>query len=398
MSTKNSNMSRTLHLDLTTRGVGFTIAGGMDTPTEDGETAITVRGVHEGGAARQAGLSVGDKLISANHKSLVNVKHQEAVDIIKEAITAQELVLEVDGVHGPPTVVVDGGAKDIDRTAIARKAFKTGDPELSKLAHDLGNVENHTTEAGQYVKAAVFGGLDGIVTTFAVVASVTGANLDTGVVIVMGFANLIADGISMGMGEYLSALAENQYAHTERNREEWEFEQNPAGEIKEMVDLYAEKGFSKEEATQIITMMSKHKEFFIDHMMVEELGIMTPDEDESPAKNGLVMFLSFMAFGLIPLLAYIALSTVEFGGNNGDALFGIACAMTACALFLLGAIKSKFSNQTWYISGLQVLGNGALSATAAYLIGLGLEVLVDREDCSNDTATTTFPFTSTTAP
>lgn len=106
----------------------------------------------------------------------------------------------------------------------------------------------------------------------------------------------------MGVGEYLSGVSETQYTISERNREEWEFDSNPEGEIKEMVDLYMEKGFSEEEAEHILRIMAKHRDFFIDHMMVEELGLMSPDEDESPMKNGLVMFLSFLTFGIIPLL------------------------------------------------------------------------------------------------
>ncbi|EGD72389.1 vacuolar iron family transporter [Salpingoeca rosetta] len=376
-------MSKVFHLNLSTCGLGFTIAGGVDAPLEDGSTAIVVRDIHECGAARKAGLHVGDKLISVNHKPLVNVTHQDAVELIKDAIPSQHVTLEVDRANMMSDVTVDkGDGAAADRLTLARKAFEAHDPELSRLAHELGAApERHQTEAGQYVKAAVFGGMDGIVTTFAVVASVNGADLATGVVIIMGFANLIADGISMGMGEFMSALSESQYTLSERVREEWEFDHNPEGEIKEMVDLYMEKGFSEEEATQIMTIMAKHREFFIDHMMVEELGLMPPDEGESPAKNGLVMFLSFVAFGLVPLLSYLALSTVDFGSNKSDALFGIACAMTAVALFILGAVKSRFSTQSWYMSGFSVVINGAVSAGAAYLVGLGLENLVSLNDC-----------------
>jgi DNA damage-binding protein 1 len=106
----------------------------------------------------------------------------------------------------------------------------------------------------------------------------------------------------MGMGEYLSALSEHQYVLSERQREEWEFQNHPQGEVEEMVELYKEQGFAEDDARAIMTIMAKHQEFFIDHMMVQELGLMPPDEDESPAKNGLVMFLAFISFGLVPLL------------------------------------------------------------------------------------------------
>lgn len=106
----------------------------------------------------------------------------------------------------------------------------------------------------------------------------------------------------MGMGEYLSAKSEHDYIAAERNREEWEFDNYPEGEVKEMIDLYKERGFSEEDATQIMGLLKKNRQFFIDHMMVQELGLMIPDESESPLKQGLVMFCSFFIFGLIPLL------------------------------------------------------------------------------------------------
>jgi len=154
---------------------------------------------------------------------------------------------------------------------------------------------------------------------------------------------------------------------------------------------YEEKGFSKKEAEGIISVMAGHKEFFIDHMMVQELGMLPPDPDESAWKSGLVMFLAFLTFGIVPLLSYLAFSTINFKTNRENALFAIACVLTAVALFVLGAVKSKFSTQTWWKSGLWVLLNGTLAAGAAYLIGYGLEQIVgaDTSSCNNDTATTT---------
>eukprot|EP00043_Microstomoeca_roanoka_P009524 m.90867 g.90867 ORF g.90867 m.90867 type:complete len:376 (+) comp14607_c1_seq2:455-1582(+) len=371
-------MSRLFHLNLSSAGLGFTIAGGIDFPSETGDTGIVIKDIHEYGAAALAGLHVGDKLLSVNGASLVDVDHATAVKLIKEAIPSLHVSLEVERDSRFSQVITVDPRVHGDRMTVARKAYRAQDTELSRLAHELGAApELHSTVAGQYIKAAVFGGLDGIITTFAVVASVTGANLATGVVIIMGFANLVGDGISMGVGEYLSGLSEKHYAISERNREEWEFDSNPEGEIREMVDLYQEKGITEEDAESIIRLMAKYREFFIDHMLVEELSLMPPDASESPAKNGLVIFLSFMIFGLIPLLSYLVLGFIDFGSNKSQALFGIACALTAAALFTMGAIKSRFSTQSWYISGLSVLLNGGVAAGAAYLIGFGLEHLVD---------------------
>ena len=113
----------------------------------------------------------------------------------------------------------------------AQEAYRHHDPEASKKAHQVGAApEQHQTGHGQYIKSFVYGGLDGIVTTFAVVAGVAGANLSASVVLILGVANLIADGISMAFGDYLSTKAENEYMAMERVRETWETRNYPEGE------------------------------------------------------------------------------------------------------------------------------------------------------------------------
>jgi len=275
------------------------------------------------------------------------------------------------------------------RTNAAQAAFANGDVDASRAVHAAMALEQHGGTGSEYIKAIVFGGLDGIITTFAVVASVKGADLGTNVVLIMGFANLIADGVSMGFGEFLSGDAENRYIKQERSREQWEMENSPQGEIEEMIELYEGKGFSKEDAKTIIETMAKNEKFFVDHMMVEELGMMAvDDEDPSPLQQGGVMFGSFMMFGFIPLLAYVAFASVL---EDTDALFGMACALTAIALFGLGAFSSRFNSSTWYSQGLWVLGNGTTASAIAYGVGMGVAMIVDDEVavavCDNATIT-----------
>lgn len=265
------------------------------------------------------------------------------------------------------------------RTAIARKAFNTDDVELSRQAHERA-IEKHNTSGGEYVKSAVFGGLDGIMTSFAVVSSVAGASLSPTVVLVLGIANLIADGMAMGLGEFAGEKAEIDYAKRELDREHWEFQNYAEGEVNEMVDLYKSKGFSEEEARDILEIMAKHKNFFVDHMMIQELGLMSPDGEESPAKHGLVMFVAFVLFGLIPKLPYMFLFGIHFSGFNPQ--FLLACIFTAAAMFTLGAVKAKYSLESWWKSGLTVLIIGAVAASVAYGIGHGTEKLTgSSSDC-----------------
>jgi DNA damage-binding protein 1 len=154
-----------------------------------------------------------------------------------------------------------------------RKAFEGGDVESSRFYHEIKHLdreEPHQT-GGEALKSVILGGLDGILTAFAIVAGAAGGNYGTNVILVLGFSNIFADALSMGVGEFLSSKAENEWILSERAREKWEMDNYPEGEIREMIDLYIERGLSKEDAEKIILTMAKYKTVFIDFMMKEEL-------------------------------------------------------------------------------------------------------------------------------
>ncbi|MFW6231282.1 MAG: VIT1/CCC1 transporter family protein [Nanoarchaeota archaeon] len=249
----------------------------------------------------------------------------------------------------------------------ARKAFHKKDAYASRKAHDANMrssaPEQHKT-AGNYIKSAVYGGLDGIITTFAVVAGVAGASLSSGVVLILGFANLIADGISMAVGDYLSTKAEQEYQKREREREEWEFDNYPEGEHKEMVELFEDRGLTHKESKQVIDIMAQHRRTFIDFMMVEELGIL--EDDENPVKNALVTLGSFLLFGFVPLITFVFSPLVPFFRNHS---FPVASVLTGLTLFGLGALKFKFTSRAWWKLGLEMLLVGGIAAAAAFGIG-----------------------------
>lgn len=247
----------------------------------------------------------------------------------------------------------------------AREAYHKGDVLASIAAHTAQAAEEHQHEQGQYIKSAVYGGLDGIVTTFAVVAGVAGASLSAGIVLILGFANLLADGLSMAIGDYLSTKSEQEYHRAERERERWEVEHYPEGEKQELVELYTAKGLSKIDAETIVEILARNQEAWVDVMMVEELGIL--GGEESPLRNALVTFVSFALFGFVPLLAYVGVRLVPSLAIN---TFAMASLFTAVTLFVLGALKVKVTGQNWFKSGLETLLIGGITALAAYGVGL----------------------------
>jgi VIT1/CCC1 family predicted Fe2+/Mn2+ transporter len=248
----------------------------------------------------------------------------------------------------------------------AREAFLSGDRDSSRRAHESAG-EHHLQEQGQYVKSVIYGGLDGIITTFAVVAGVEGAALSPAIVLILGSANLVADGISMAIGDFLSTRSEQEYAKAERQREAWEVEHYPEGEKRELVEIYKAKGLAEAEATAIVDIMARHNKAWVDIMMVEELGIV--ETQESPLKNAVATFLAFAVFGLVPLL-------MPLGGLLWPALkaasFDLSCGLTALTLFTLGALKSRLTLRAWWKSGLEMMLVGGVAAAAAYGVGVAL--------------------------
>lgn len=263
----------------------------------------------------------------------------------------------------------------------ARQAYDCEDIDASRQFHDtratVKNEEMHQV-GGDLLKPIIFGGLDGILTSFAIVAGAAGGTLSTGVVLILGFSNIFADALSMGVGEFLSSKAENEWILSERKREAWEMENYPEGEVQEMIDIYEKRGMDRADATLVINTMSKYKDFFIDVMMAEELALQVPEEDHTmdSFKEGVVMFLSFAIFGTFPLLGYVIIP-VLFPDLGHEVLFRCACAVTGTVLFTMGCVKSIFSNSHWFLCGLETLLLGGTCATVAYSIGQFVDGLVN---------------------
>jgi len=169
-----------------------------------------------------------------------------------------------------------------DRFSLARWAYRRRDVEIAKASHTREYLEQSLREYGtrsQYLADAVLGATDGIITTFAIVAGAAGASLSPGIVIVMGFANPLADGFSMATGNYLGARSQQEYWLQERARESWEIEQLPDAEREEIRRIYRHKGFEGETLERIVGTITTNRERWVEEMMWEELGI---QENERP--------------------------------------------------------------------------------------------------------------------
>ncbi len=218
-----------------------------------------------------------------------------------------------------------------------------------------------TEKLGPYIREIVYGGNDGIVTTFAVVAGTVGANLPHSIIIVLGLANLFADGLSMATGAYLSEksdIAQNQRLR----REEAALLKADRKTQEAVVRAHlAAQGFAGENLQKATTVMMTDDRSALDMVMLAKHGH-AGDEGSSPLADGLMTLCSFVFFGAIPLLPY-------FFTIGAEHRFSVAIAGTFVALALLGAARSIVTREKLYRGPLEIVFVGALGAIVAYLIG-----------------------------
>jgi VIT1/CCC1 family predicted Fe2+/Mn2+ transporter len=217
----------------------------------------------------------------------------------------------------------------------------------------------------EYIAEFVYGGIDGAITTFAVVAGATGAHLSVSVVIILGLANLIADGFSMSVGNYFSRKAEIDSFNRHVAVEYWEIENLREKEIEEIREIYQKKGFEGVLLEQVVEKICSNKDVWVDTMMKEELE-MTIDSTKSPLNSASVTFLSFVTIGFIPLMSYLFKDVLNL---TNDSLFLFSCILTSIGLMIVGAMKSVVNEKSLIRGIFETLLLGGLAAGLSYFVG-----------------------------
>ena len=259
----------------------------------------------------------------------------------------------------------------------AQRAFEKQDIKSIKQAHSKEAIRRQIQEGtllatdGLYLGEFIYGAIDGTVTTFAVVAGSAGAALAPSIVIILGFANLIADGFSMASGNFLSERTQRDFIEKERKREEWEIETVPEGEKEEIREIFAKKGFKGKDLERAVEIITSDKKVWVDTMMADELGLL--ESPKSPWKTAAATYLGFISIGIIPLLAYVFSYFLTFFKND---TFTIAVIMTFIALVVIGVIKRYITKKDLWKSVIETVFIGGMAAFISYLVGFLLRWLV----------------------
>ncbi|WP_038032788.1 VIT1/CCC1 transporter family protein [Thermonema rossianum] len=218
-----------------------------------------------------------------------------------------------------------------------------------------------------YIAEFVYGGIDGSITTFAVVAGAAGAHLDSSVVIILGLANLIADGFSMSVGAYLSAKTEKEEYKKHERIEYWEVEHMPEREKEEVREIYRQKGFEEPLLSQVVEVITADKKRWVDVMMKEELGMIK--DERSPFALGLSTFIAFLLVGAIPLLVYVW----DWLVGTRLPLFPVSCIATGIAFVVVGYLKAHVNRSSKLKGIAETLLLGTSAAVLSYMVGYYLE-------------------------
>jgi vacuolar iron transporter family protein len=219
-----------------------------------------------------------------------------------------------------------------------------------------------------YLRDFVYGAIDGAVTTFAVVAGVEGANLSANIVIILGIANLVADGFSMAASNYLGSRAEAQQREQARREEQRQIELVPEGEREEIRHIYAAKGFHGDDLERAVAIITSDRDVWLETMMREELGY--GSDVTNPLRAAASTLVAFIAVGFLPLGAFVY--DFALPGDVADP-FAWSVILTGLAFLTVGALKAQVVDQPAWRSALETLAVGGAAAVLAYVLGSVLQ-------------------------
>lgn len=216
----------------------------------------------------------------------------------------------------------------------------------------------HRDVSGGWLRPTVFGMMDGLVSNFALIAGLAGADISARSVALGGLAGLVGGAFSMATGEYISVQSQNELTYAEVAIERRELRVNSAAELDELTQLYAQRGVEPGLARQVAEQISRDPNLALQIHTREELGV-DPTALPSPWVAAFSSLSSFSVGALVPLLPYL------FGAKG----VVVSAVLSLVALFGAGALTARFTARTWLFSGVRQLLLGAFAAAVTYGVG-----------------------------
>lgn len=220
---------------------------------------------------------------------------------------------------------------------------------------------SHRDVTGGWLRPAVFGAMDGLISNFSLISGFAGADADRHLVILSGLGGLVAGAFSMAVGEYVSVASQSDLARAEIAVERHELRHNAAAERRELADLYISRGVEPGLANEVARQLSRDPELALEIHTREELGFSAQDLP-SPLLAAASSFVSFAIGAVLPLLPFVL---------GASALYP-AAIVAGIALFVAGAAVAKITARPWWFGGSRQLLFGAAAAAITYGVGAGI--------------------------
>ncbi|HJT85823.1 MAG TPA: VIT1/CCC1 transporter family protein [Nitrososphaeraceae archaeon] len=235
------------------------------------------------------------------------------------------------------------------------------------MINHIHHVEPHIKESN-HIRDIVFGFGDGINTSLGIVAGVGGALITADVVILASLIGMFTGAKAMAVQNYLAVKSQREILESEIKREEFEIQNMPIEERKEIENIYRAKGFEGELLEKIVEKITSNKDIWLKTMLTEELGL-NLDILGNPLKGAFVMFGAFLLGGILPILPYFAVKT---GIISSITAIGIAIAISVLSSFIVGALKARMAKKNLIKGGIEMAGLGTGIALVGYGIGAEL--------------------------
>ena len=212
--------------------------------------------------------------------------------------------------------------------------------------------------SSSYLRDWIYGGIDGAVTTFAIVSGVEGAALSPKVVVILGLANLLADGFSMAAGNYSGTRAECDEREHLRRVEHRHIVEEPEGEREEIRQIYQRKGLEGKNLEMVVDAITADRERWVETMLNEEYGLSS--EARSPMLAAWTTFSAFLLCGAVPILPFVL---------GLSSAFMISAVTTGMVFFAIGCVRSRWSVDPWWQAGLSTFLLGGSAAALSWGVG-----------------------------